>query len=140
MDCRSWIVFSYGQAAFTGSRKAANSVDTLHVWRVTGDLAQTSQMVTERRRVQGVTGMRIEEIQVSQVSKRWRATGPKEKLFVGWAGWADLKLNIGDTQCERGIFAEKGGKSCPEWTVRNQTPCYCTATYQSGQVNGCDVV
>lgn len=113
LDLRAWLLVTYGPAVFMGTRKSSNSVDVVRAWRVTGDIAQTSQVVTEQRRVQGQMGMRIEEVQVSQVSKRWRATGPCEKLFMGWAGWADLKLNIGDDQCERGVFAIKGGKSLP---------------------------
>jgi len=114
MDLTTWMVFTCGPAAFTGSRKTSNAVDVVQAWQVSGDTVEMNRSVTEQRHVDTKMGSRIEEVQVSQVSKRWRSTGSCEKLYVGWAGWAELKLNIGDGICDRCICALKGGKPVPQ--------------------------
>jgi len=114
LDLSTWMIFTYGPAAFTGSRKTSNTVDVLRVWQVSGDLSPLSRSVTQEQREATLRGMRTEEVHMVQVSRRWRATGPCNKLYVGWAGWAELKLNIGHSCCERCVCANKGGKPVPQ--------------------------
>jgi len=46
-------------------------MDVIQVWQVRGEIAEMSGSVTEQRRVDAKMGSHIEEVQVSQVSKRW---------------------------------------------------------------------
>jgi hypothetical protein len=108
------MIFTYGPAAFTGARKTSNTVDVLQAWQVGGDLSELSRSVTQRQQKETWRGVRIEEVQVLQASRRWRATGACEKLNVSWAGWAELKLTIGNYCCERCVCAIKGGKPVPQ--------------------------
>ena len=114
MDLTTWMVFTYAPATFTGSRKTSNAVDVVRAWQVSGDIVEMNRFVRTTTAVETARAHCIQEVQVSQVSKRWRSTGPCEKLYVGWAGWAELKLNIGDGICDRCICALKGGKPVPQ--------------------------
>ena len=114
MDLTTWMVFTYGPAPFTGSRKTSNAVDVIVGWQVSGDITEMSRSVVQTQRLDTDTGSRTAEVQVLQVSKRWRATGPCERLYVGWAGWAELKLNIGNYCCTSCICANKGGRRVPQ--------------------------
>jgi hypothetical protein len=114
MDLTTWMVFTYGPAPFTGSRKTSNAVDVIVGWQVSGDITEMSRSVVQTQRLDTDTGSRTAEVQVLQVSKRWRATGPCERLYVGWAGWAELKLNIGNYCCASCICANKGGRRVPQ--------------------------
>jgi len=114
LDLNTWMMFTYGPATLTGARKTSNTVDVLQAWQVSGDLSELSRSVTEHRHVETSMGKQVKEVQVSQVSRRWRATGPCEKLNVSWAGWTELKLTIGNYCCERCVCAIKGGKPVPQ--------------------------
>ena len=112
-DNRRWLVFEFGPAAWTGTRKPENVVNILHCWRVSGDISKSNQFVTEQRRQSNSQGVRVEEVQVAKDLLRFKPTGTKEKLFTGWTGWsdADFQLRLGDMNAKRGVFAVKGDVS-----------------------------
>jgi hypothetical protein len=104
------LVFEYGPASWTGTRKQDNVVNVLHCWRVSGDVSKSNQLVTEQRRQATPLGVRVEEVQVTKELLRFKPAGTKEKMFMSWTGWSDTDfgLRVGDMDVKRGVFAIKG--------------------------------
>jgi hypothetical protein len=69
-DLTTWIAFTYGPAVFTGSQSTSNAMDVIRVWQVSGDIIEMSRSVMEQWCVDTRMGSRIEEVQVSLVSRR----------------------------------------------------------------------
>ena len=141
MDNRRWLVFEFGPASWVGTRKQENVVNTMHCWRVSGDVSKSNQLVTEQRRHATSHGVRVEDVQVTKEILRFKPAGMKEKMFMGWTGWsdADFGLRIGDMDAKRGVFALRADMSGTYCSHGSDTGMASLPRRNCLRMLGCDV-
>ena len=99
-----WVFFTYGPCEWTGHDVRGTPAETLHAWKVPGDLWDPEKQVYVEKVLNG-SSTPLAFIPTT------RGSG-KEKLKCSFRGWSKDEhcLYLRDHKFVRGLFAETGGE------------------------------